>query len=102
MIPRERLMEAARDVFRSYGFVPIDTPALELSEILLAKIEDGAEIHKQLYRFQDAGGRDVALRFDLTVPLARFVAVQTLSSGNGLARRESTGRSLSRIHAVRF
>jgi len=74
MIPRERLMETARRVFRSYGFAPIDTPALELTEILLAKVEDGAEIHKQLYRFKDAGDRDVALRFDLTVPLARFVS----------------------------
>ena len=74
MIPRERLMEAARKTFRSYGFAPIDTPAIELTEILLAKVEDGAEIHKQLYRFKDAGDRDVALRFDLTVPLARFVS----------------------------
>ena len=74
MIPRERLMETARGVYRSYGFAPIDTPALELTEVLLAKVEEGAEINKQLYRFQDAGGRDVALRFDLTVPLARFAA----------------------------
>ncbi|MCE9532633.1 MAG: histidine--tRNA ligase [Planctomycetes bacterium] len=74
MIPRERSMETARRVFRSYGFGPIDTPALELTEILLAKVEAGSEINKQLYRFQDAGGRDVALRFDLTVPLARFVS----------------------------
>ncbi|MEZ6142637.1 MAG: histidine--tRNA ligase [Zavarzinella sp.] len=74
MIPRERFMEIARGVFRSYGFAPIDTPALELTEILLAKLEEGAEINKQLFRFTDAGGRDVALRFDLTVPLARFVA----------------------------
>ena len=74
MIPRERLMETARRVFRSYGFAPIDTPAIEYTEILLAKVEEGAEISKQLYRFKDAGDRDVALRFDLTVPLARFVA----------------------------
>src|SRR5262245_2540096 len=74
MIPRERLMETARRVYRSYGFAPIDTPAIELTEVLLAKVEPGAEINKQLYRFQDAGDRDVALRFDLTVPLARFAA----------------------------
>src|SRR2546426_9067786 len=72
MIPRERLMEKARGVYRSYGFVPIDTPALEYTEILLGK--GGAETDKQLYRFTDHGGRDVALRFDLTVPLARFAA----------------------------
>lgn len=72
MIPRERFMEKARAVYRSYGFAPIDTPALEYTEILLGK--GGLETDKQLYRFKDNGDRDVALRFDLTVPLARFVA----------------------------
>src|SRR5262245_52310326 len=72
MIPRERLMEKARQVYRSYGFAPIDTPALEYTEILLGK--GGEETDKQLYRFTDHGGRDVALRFDLTVPFARFAA----------------------------
>lgn len=72
MIPRERLMATARAVYQSYGFVPIDTPALEYAEILLGK--GGAETDKQLFRFQDAGERDVALRFDLTVPFARFAA----------------------------
>ena len=73
-LPRERLMETARSVFRSYGFAPIDTPALEYAEILLGKMDPGAEIQRQLYRFRDHGDRDVALRFDLTVPLARFAA----------------------------
>src|SRR5687767_14664684 len=72
MLPRERIMDTARRVFRSYGFSPIDTPALEYLDILLGK--GGAETDKQLYRFQDHGGRDVGLRFDLTVPLARFAA----------------------------
>src|SRR5947209_653897 len=72
MIPRERLLEQARRVYRSYGFAPIDTPALEYAEILLGK--GGEETDKQLYRFTDHGGRDVALRFDLTVPFARFAA----------------------------
>src|SRR5437763_11523096 len=81
MIPRERLMEAARKVYRSYGFAPIDTPAIELTEVLLAKVEAGAEINKQLYRFKDAGDRDVALRFDLTVPLARFAAQHYVELG---------------------
>src|SRR5207253_10874768 len=72
MIPRERLLEQARQVFRSYGFAPIDTPALELAEILLGK--GGEESNRLIYRFQDHGGRDVALRFDLTVPFARFAA----------------------------
>ncbi len=69
---RERLMEIARHVYRSYGFSPIDTPALEYAEVLLGK--GGDESDKQLFRFTDQGGRDVALRFDLTVPFARFAA----------------------------
>jgi histidyl-tRNA synthetase len=69
---REQLMDTARRVFRSYGFSPIDTPALEYAEILLGK--GGEESDKQLFRFRDQGERDVALRFDLTVPLARFAA----------------------------
>jgi len=72
MLPREQIIDTARRVFRSYGFSPIDTPALEYLEILLGK--GGAETDKQLYRFQDHGGRDVGMRFDLTVPLARFAA----------------------------
>ena len=71
-MPRERLIATAQRVYRSYGFSPIDTPALEYEEILLGK--GGGETDKQLYRFEDPGGRRVALRFDLTVPLARFVA----------------------------
>ena len=72
MIARENLIDAARDVYRSFGFSPIDTPALEYSEILLGK--GGDESDKQLFRFVDQGGRDVAMRFDLTVPFARFAA----------------------------
>jgi histidyl-tRNA synthetase len=72
MLPRERIIDTARRVFRSYGFSPIDTPALEYLDILLGK--GSAETDKQLYQFQDHGGRDVGLRFDLTVPLARFAA----------------------------
>ncbi|MDX9899292.1 MAG: histidine--tRNA ligase [Spirochaetia bacterium] len=69
---RASLMEALTTSFRNAGFVPIDTPALEYAEILLGKA--GGETEKQVYRFKDNGGRDVALRFDLTVPLARFMA----------------------------
>ncbi len=72
MIPRERLMEVARRVYRAYGFNPIDTPALEYLDVLTGK--GGAETDKQLYRFQTPGGHWVGLRFDLTVPLARFAA----------------------------
>src|SRR6516165_10446801 len=72
MIPRERLLEKAREVYRSYGYAPIDTPALEYTEILLGK--GGEESDRLIYRFRDHGDRDVALRFDLTVPFARFAA----------------------------
>lgn len=72
MIPRERLIETAKRVYRSYGFTPIDTPALEYLEILTGKGSD--ETDKQLYKFQDPGDRWVGMRFDLTVPLARFAA----------------------------
>jgi len=70
---RRRLSEKIEASLRSFGFVPIDTPALEYAEILLGK--GGGETEKQIYRFKDNGGRDVALRFDLTVPFARFVAL---------------------------
>ena len=72
MIPRERLIATAQSVYRSFGYSPIDTPALEYLDILTGK--GGEETDKQLYRFQDHGERWVGLRFDLTVPLARFVA----------------------------
>ncbi len=109
MIPREQMMQTAREVFRSYGFAPIDTPVLEYLEILTGKGSD--ETDRQIYRFQDNGGRDVGMRFDLTVPLARFAAqhvaklgdsLQALSHRAGVARRKSSGGAVSRIRAVRF
>ncbi len=72
MLPREHLVDTAKQVYRSYGFSPIDTPALEYLEILQGKGSD--ETDKQLYSFEDKGGRPVGMRFDLTVPLARFAA----------------------------
>lgn len=69
---RSSLVKKLEKTFRSFGFVPIDTPSLEYAEILLGK--GGGETDKQVYRFLDNGGRDVALRFDLTVPFARFMA----------------------------
>lgn len=84
MIPRERLMETARSVFRSYGFAPIDTPTLEYLEILTGK--GGEESDRQMYRFEDNGGRAVGMRFDLTVPLARFVAQHISTLGTPFKR----------------
>ncbi len=67
----DEMRRIAEEVYESFGFVPLDTPAIELSEILLAK--GGGETDKQMYRFTK-GENDLALRFDLTVPLARYVA----------------------------
>ena len=68
----ERMVSILRDTYASYGFAPLDTPAIEDAQILLAK--GGGETEKQIYRFQK-GDSDLALRFDLTVPLAKYVAL---------------------------
>ncbi len=81
---RENMTDTLKGVFASFGFAPIDTPALEYSEILLGK--GSAETDKQLYRFEDNGKRDVALRFDLTVPLARYVAMYHRELGRPFKR----------------
>jgi histidyl-tRNA synthetase len=69
---RLAILRKLEEVFRLCGFSPIDTPVLEYAEVLLGK--GGGETDKQVYRFKDHGQRDVALRFDLTVPFARFMA----------------------------
>ena len=68
----EAMAEILRRTYASYGFAPLDTPAIEDAQILLAK--GGGETEKQIYRFQK-GDSDLALRFDLTVPLAKYVAL---------------------------
>ena len=68
----ERIMEILRRTYSLYGFTPLDTPVIESSEVLLAK--GGGETEKQIYRLQK-GDADLALRFDLTVPLAKYVAL---------------------------
>ncbi len=67
----EKMMETLRKCYSVYGFTPLDTPVIESSEVLLAK--GGGETEKQIYRF-NKGDSDIALRFDLTVPLAKYVA----------------------------
>ena len=69
MCIRDRIL---RTTYSRYGFTPLDTPAIEASEVLLAK--GGGETEKQIYRFQK-GDADLSLRFDLTVPLAKYVAL---------------------------
>ena len=67
----EKMLAILRETYALYGFTPLDTPAIEAAEVLLAK--GGGETEKQIYRFQK-GDSDLALRFDLTVPLAKYVA----------------------------
>ena len=74
MIPRERILQTAREVYRSFGFAPIDTPAAEALDVLLGK--GGDESDKLVYRVRGAKQEkeEMGLRFDLTVPFARFAA----------------------------
>ena len=67
----ERIMQTLRETYALYGFYPLDTPLIESAEVLLAK--GGGETEKQIYRFMK-GDSDLSLRFDLTVPLAKYVA----------------------------
>jgi histidyl-tRNA synthetase len=83
-----KLADAIRKTYESFGFMPIDTPIIEKSEILLAK--GGGETEKQIYRFLK-GSTDLSLRFDLTVPLARYVA-QNVSSLTFPFRRYQIGK----------
>ncbi len=84
MMPREAIMETARRVYRRYGFSPIDTPALEYLDVLTGKGSE--ETDRQLYHFVDHGNRPVGMRFDLTVPLARFVAQHISKLGTPFKR----------------
>lgn len=71
-IVKKKVINILENVFSNFGFVPIDTPILEYKEVLLGKA--GGETDKQIFHFVDNGKREVALRFDLTIPFARFVA----------------------------
>ncbi|MGI6400856.1 MAG: histidine--tRNA ligase [Thermoguttaceae bacterium] len=84
MIPREKIIARVTEVYRRYGFCPIDTPVLEYLEILMGKGSD--ETDKQLYHFKDSGGRSVGMRFDLTVPFARFSAQHVSELGTPFKR----------------
>ena len=76
LLPQDQIVfnqmyDTIRRVYERFGFLPLDTPVIEFSDVLLAKA--GGETEKQIYRFQK-GDTDLSLRFDLTVPLARYVA----------------------------
>ena len=69
---KNKMLEILRNVFESFGFLPIETPHIEYAEILFSNISH--ESKKEIYKFRDHGDREVALRFDQTIPLARFIA----------------------------
>ncbi len=76
MIPRERMLAEFRRTFAGFGFVPIETPHIERMEVLTGKGAGSDEVLRQIFEVTNKGGTpgELALRFDLTVPLARFVA----------------------------
>ena len=78
-LKKEDMLNNISKSFRFFGFSPIETPHIEYANVLVGQGSD--EIQKELYRFKDNGGRDIALRFDQTLPLARFT-VQHLKEQN--------------------
>ena len=72
-----RIVKITTEVFEKYGFNPLQTPILERYETLAAKYAGGLEILKETFKLNDQGSRDLALRYDLTVPLARYVAMNS-------------------------
>jgi len=75
MIARNKVIGILREIFEVYGFSPLETPVLEKYEILAAKYAGGSEILKETFRLKDQGKRDLGLRYDLTVPLSRFIGM---------------------------
>jgi histidyl-tRNA synthetase len=74
-ILRDKVVAVLKTYFELYGFNPLETPLLERYEVLSAKYAGGAEILKETFKFTDQGEREIGLRYDLTVPLARYVAM---------------------------
>lgn len=74
-IPRQEIMDRLRSIFESYGFLPLETPAIERLDVLDAKFTGGEEITKEIFKFKDQGGRDLGLRYDLTVPMSKVVGM---------------------------
>lgn len=83
MVPRERMLAAFRDTFSRYGYLPIETPHIERMDVLTGKGAGSEEVLRQIFEVTNKGGTpgELALRFDLTVPLARFVAKHVDSLG---------------------
>jgi histidyl-tRNA synthetase len=89
MIPRQRMLAVIERGFQRFGYSPLQTPALEYLDILMGKYGD--EGSKLLYHFRDEGDREVALRYDLTVPLARVAAVSRAARPSAATRSRRCG-----------
>jgi histidyl-tRNA synthetase len=74
-IPRQEIMDRLKTIFERYGFSPLETPAIERLDVLTAKFAGGEEIIKEVFKLRDQGGRDLALRYDLTVPMSKVVGM---------------------------
>jgi len=74
-IAREKVVSTIKEVFELYGFSPLETPILERLDVLASKYAGGAEILKETFKLKDQGDRDLALRYDLTVPLSRVIGM---------------------------
>ena len=74
-IARDKIVETLKEVFELYGFAPLDTPILEKFDVLSSKYAGGAEILKETFKLKDQGARELGLRYDLTVPLARYIGM---------------------------
>ncbi len=74
-ILRDKIVDTLKEVFELYGYAPLDTPILERFDVLASKYAGGAEILKETFKLKDQGNRELGLRYDLTVPLARYVGM---------------------------
>ncbi|MFH1439576.1 MAG: ATP phosphoribosyltransferase regulatory subunit [Candidatus Woesearchaeota archaeon] len=74
-IMRQEVIDSLRNIFELYGFSPLETPIIERYDVLSAKYTGGAEILKETFKFKDQGGRELCLRYDLTVPFCRFIGM---------------------------
>ncbi|MAH01915.1 histidine--tRNA ligase [Candidatus Woesearchaeota archaeon] len=74
-IVKDKIVATLKNVFEMYGYNPLETPAFERYDILASKYAGGAEILKETFKFEDQGKRELCLRYDLTVPMCRFVGM---------------------------
>ncbi|MBI1935100.1 histidine--tRNA ligase [Candidatus Woesearchaeota archaeon] len=74
-ILRDRIVNTLKEVFELYGYAPIETPVLERYDVLSSKYAGGAEILKETFRLKDQGNRDLGLRYDMTVPMCRYIGM---------------------------